>query len=235
MSPRLYLYKLTHDDGAAPCVNDDLLTLAICKPRIRTTAGVGDVIFGFAGKRLSRDNRLIYIARVTSVEEDGDYYEKATYEHRGDRIYVRGDDGRFGLRPDAIHHKDRDHIPRDLGSFPEYERARVLISDDFRYFGHDPGSQTPDLSPYPRLQDRLRNLRDHQHQHSPELADELRQLRRSAWSDHSAQIVGSPSPPGTRMTSPTGQRSQTSPSCGESTQRRDTTASRAKRTNPRRC
>jgi Nucleotide modification associated domain 2 len=210
--PRLYVYKLTDDHGAAPCVDegDGLLTLAICKPMIRKTARVGDVIFGFAADSLSPDNRLIYIARVTKVEEDGDYYEKATYEHRGDRIYIRGDDGRFRLRPDAIYHTDRDHIPRDLGSFPEYERARVLLSDDFRYFGSAPGSQTPDLSRYPRLQGLLRTLsQGHRVNHAPELANELRQLLRSAWSDHSAQILGSPSP----MTAGAAPNSRRSPRC----------------------
>jgi hypothetical protein len=69
----LYVYKLTTDDGGAPCIDGaDLLSLAICKPFIRTTARKGDLIFGFAGKRLDRDNRLIYIARVTDVLTDGE-------------------------------------------------------------------------------------------------------------------------------------------------------------------
>jgi len=140
MDPRLYVYKLTTDNRGAPCVDGDrLLTLAICKPMIRRTARVGDVLFGFAANSLSPDNRLIYIARVTSVEEDGDYYEKATYEHRGDRIYIRADDGRFCVRPDARYHKDGAPLATDLGSFPEYGRARVVISDDFRYFGRRRG------------------------------------------------------------------------------------------------
>jgi hypothetical protein len=39
--PRLCVYKVTHDHGAAPCVDGGrLLTLAICKPMIRRTAWV---------------------------------------------------------------------------------------------------------------------------------------------------------------------------------------------------
>jgi len=38
---RIYFYKLTTDDGGAPCVQDGLLSLAICKPMIRGTAEVG--------------------------------------------------------------------------------------------------------------------------------------------------------------------------------------------------
>jgi hypothetical protein len=215
MSPQLYVYKLTHDHGAAPCVADGLLTLAICKPGIREHAHRGDLIFGFAGKRLSPDPRLIYIARVTDFEDDGDYYDKATYEHRGDRIYIRGDDGTFSRRPDARYHTDKDtHLEHDLGSFPEYKRARVLISDDFRYFGSGPGSLTVDLSPYPLLQNLLRtSCRPYRVDHPPARAEELRQLVRSVWSDHLAQVVGSPSA-GVHMPSRERRRSRTRPSCG---------------------
>ena len=167
--PRFYIYKVTHDHGAAPCVDGGgLLTLAICKPMIRRTAGVGEVIFGFAANSLSPDNRLIYIARVTSVEEDGDYYDKATYKDRDDRIYIRGDDGRFRLRSDARYHQDGTNLATDLGSFPEYERARVRISDDFRYFESAPDSETVDLSPCPHLQSLLRSLgQGHRVTHPP--------------------------------------------------------------------
>lgn len=33
--PKIYFYKLTADNGGAPCVQDGLLSLAICKPMIR--------------------------------------------------------------------------------------------------------------------------------------------------------------------------------------------------------
>jgi Nucleotide modification associated domain 2 len=35
---KVYIYKLTVDDGGAPCVQDEVLSLAICKPFIRSTA-----------------------------------------------------------------------------------------------------------------------------------------------------------------------------------------------------
>ena len=35
---QVYIYKLTVDDGGAPCVHDGVWTLAICKPAIRSTA-----------------------------------------------------------------------------------------------------------------------------------------------------------------------------------------------------
>ena len=38
---RFYRYVLVSDDGVAPCVDNNLLTLATCKPLIRRTARVG--------------------------------------------------------------------------------------------------------------------------------------------------------------------------------------------------
>ena len=213
--PRFYVYKVTHDHGAAPCVDGGrLLTLAICKPMIRRTARVGDVIFGFAANSLSPDNRLIYIARVTSVEEDGDYYESPTYEDRGDRIYIRGDNGRFRLRSDARYHQEGTQLATDLGSFPEYERARVLISDDFRYFGSTPDSETADLSPYPRLQSLLRRLgQGHRVNHPADLAEEMRELLRTAWSNYSVQSLGSRIASGTHITARADRGSRSSRDC----------------------
>jgi hypothetical protein len=63
---RIYFYKLIVDNGGAPCIRGGLLSLAICKPMIRSTAEPGDLIFGFAAGSLDRNNRLIYIARITS-------------------------------------------------------------------------------------------------------------------------------------------------------------------------
>ena len=193
MPQRLFVYKLTHDNGAAPCVDgDELLTLAICKPLIRKTARLGDLIFGFAANSLSRDNRLIYIARVTAVELDGDYYDKVMYEHRPDRIYIRGDDGHFSIRSDARFHEDGTLIRRDIGLFPEYAKARVLISDDFRYFGSAPGAPAVELGPYPQIIEMIRSLgQGHRVNHPRGREDELRRLQRDAWS-YPVTVVGSP-------------------------------------------
>jgi hypothetical protein len=86
---RIYFYKLTTDDGGAPCVEDGLLSLAICKPMIRGTAEVGDLILGFAAKSLHADNRLLYVARVTDKAPNGEYYTTAKFARREDCIYER--------------------------------------------------------------------------------------------------------------------------------------------------
>lgn len=131
--PNIYFYKMTADNGGAPCVDGGLLSLAICKPMIRSTADVGDLLFGFAANSLHRDNCLIYVARVTRKESGGGYYYKREYARRGDRIYGRRND-RFYRRPGAQYHQGPGNLAHDLGNFPGYNRANVLLSTDFRYF-----------------------------------------------------------------------------------------------------
>jgi len=132
LSPRLYVYKLTTDNGGAPCIRRGVLSLAICKPNIRRTAQEGSWIFGFGGKVLRK--RLIYIARVTRRVEDGSYYVDDAYKGRDDRIY-RCDRGKFAVRNGAKYHSDGSRLEHDLGKPPGYARAVTLLSDNFRYWG----------------------------------------------------------------------------------------------------
>ena len=100
----VYFYKLTADSGGAPCVQKGLLSLAIPKPMIRSSAGCGDLIFGFAANSLRpSDNRLIYAARITGKLCNGEYYKNRRYAQRGDCIY-RFRAGRFMWRKGALYH-----------------------------------------------------------------------------------------------------------------------------------
>src|SRR6266550_1525544 len=83
---KLYFYKLVADSGGAPCVTQEFLSLAICKPMIRSTAKAGDVIFGFAANALHKDNRLIYIAVVKENLGTGRYFREHVYMNRDDCI-----------------------------------------------------------------------------------------------------------------------------------------------------
>jgi len=73
MKPRIYVYKMTTDNGGAPCVWRGLLSLAICKPVIRRMAEKGSIIFGFGSKKIKYDERLLYIAVVTKKPPKGKY------------------------------------------------------------------------------------------------------------------------------------------------------------------
>lgn len=138
---KLYIYKMTTDDGGAPCVFNSTLSLAICKPAIRSTADEESTILAFAADALYRkdaykNNALIYAARVTKRLENGAYFTSPSYRNRPDCVYERID-GRFQWRPGARFHGPK-NLRHDLGNAPEYKRANVLLShgaENFRYFG----------------------------------------------------------------------------------------------------
>jgi hypothetical protein len=163
------------DNGGAPCVWHGLLSLAICKPKIRSSASRGALIFGFGGKRYSE--RLLYIARVTNKPEIGDYYRKSQYARRPDCIYhsVRGQVTR---KRNARYHNTSDQRKRDVG--PRFESANVLLSDDFRYFGK--AGSDDYKSKYPQIRKMVECLkRGHRVKHSLRLRQELVSLKADAW------------------------------------------------------
>jgi hypothetical protein len=132
---KVYLYKMTTDNGGAPCVHDGKLSLAICKPAIRTSARCGDYIIGFAGNSLYENNCVVYATKVSRCLPGTEYYANR-YKLRPDCIYEFSD-GIYRRRPGAKYHSPED-LEHDLGKPRDYGRARVLLaenSSDFRYFG----------------------------------------------------------------------------------------------------
>lgn len=181
-SPRLYVYKLTVDDGGAPCITDDLLTLGICKPAIRSTAEPDAIIFGIGSNALPLNNRLVYVAVVTRKECEGQYFEVPHYADRLDCIYERDGAGRFRRRPNACFHADPRNMERDLGPAPGYPRANVLVSSDFRYFGNTGTNAYKQR--FPHLKELAETLRQgHRINHPEELRTELLQLKNELWAD----------------------------------------------------
>lgn len=68
---RLFTYKVAYDSGNAPNPFNKISTLAICKPKIRSVAKVGDVILGL--DCLQDENRIVYCMVVESVIPWSDY------------------------------------------------------------------------------------------------------------------------------------------------------------------
>ncbi len=134
----IFVYKLTVDSGGAPCVHGGLLSLAICKPRIRVAAQVGDWILGFGARSVEElRGRLIYVARVNAVIEGREYYGSRAYVGRPDCIYSH-DGADYAYREGSRFHGP-DDLDHDLGPAPLHERARVLLSREFVYFGRKRG------------------------------------------------------------------------------------------------
>lgn len=181
---RLYLYKIVVDSGGAPCVHTKLLSLAICKPAIRRTAQPGDLIFAFGTNDESPANRLVYIAEVADRVTDGQYYTLPEFQDRPDCIYQRKSNGRFVIRNDARYHALHDIRPRDVGDYPHYQNAIVLISSDFRYFG---GSGTDDWKPdCPKLTKLVEGMcQGHRVEYPAAIYDELLALKQQMWKNRS--------------------------------------------------
>jgi len=62
----LYSYCIPHDNGAAPNPFWDVCTLAICKPKIRSVAKIGDWVVGTGSKEFGFENQVVYAMKVVS-------------------------------------------------------------------------------------------------------------------------------------------------------------------------
>jgi hypothetical protein len=193
---KIYYYKLVADNGGAPCVKNNILSLAICKPNIRKKASVGDLVFGFAGNKLNRNNPLIYVARITAKLDGQIYYTCKKYVGREDRIYNFNGDA-YQRRKKAKHHFDKKDLARDLGHYPNYPRAKVLLSRDFRYFG---AKSTDDYKRrFPEIQCAVERLgRGHRVKHPDKLRMELEALAGLIWRSTSKKKIGKPTSASTR-------------------------------------
>lgn len=128
-APRIYRYILKHDDGYAPCVDDRLLTLATCKPMIRSTAKEGDWVAGYMPKGLG-EGLLVWFGCIDSTMFPTDYEQK--FRGRKDAQYRLDDVGKIE-RVNSQYHPDQDQQRKDLN-------AKVLIFDPKAtwYFGGRP-------------------------------------------------------------------------------------------------
>ena len=92
---RLFSYVITVDAGFAPNPYHDFCTLAVCKPKIRKTASVGDWVIGTGSKMKGLQNRLIYAMRVTEEMKFNAYWTDPRFRRKrpdiyGNRVQVRG-------------------------------------------------------------------------------------------------------------------------------------------------
>lgn len=185
----IYFYKLVADGGGAPCIQRELLSLAICKPMIRRKAKQGDLILGFAANSLSRDNRLIYAARISKRLTGQDYYTSDRYTQRADCIYDYRNE-RFVRRKGARHHRPED-LPHDLGKPSRYLRAYVLISRNFRYFGKAGTAEYKKLFPLvKRAVERLG--RAHRVHHDLRLRDQFLEMEDWICESTTKRVLGPP-------------------------------------------
>lgn len=145
---RLHSYVVRYDSGFAPNPFYGYCTLATCKPDIRKAANRGDWVVGSgsAAQSVQRGGHLVHAMRVTEIlsfdEYDADprFARKKPYrlgsrkQSCGDNVYFRNPANNRWQQRDSFHTTEAgephpQHIARDTGV------NRVLISDDFVYYG----------------------------------------------------------------------------------------------------
>lgn len=193
MPANYYFYRMTTDNGGAPCVKDGVWSLAICKPRIRRSANNGDVVIGFAGNSIDAKNGAIHVARIEKRLPSGEYYLDPDYEGRPDRIYEWLANGWRHIANSAYH--GAGDLEHDIGAHGE--RGFVLISREFRYFGskHRERNQPflVDWLRFPNLRRILSNLTQGERvHHEPEVRGELDLLIAEIFSTTDPNDIGDP-------------------------------------------
>lgn len=142
MDKIIFTYRLTHDTGFAPCVDNGLLTLACCKGGTETVRrGLRYFIGRFFEENLQKNvevyisgvyaNKLLYIAKIDKVITMNEYFVKKEYKDRTDQIYRP--DGETLKRDErklkGIHDDEHSYKCDIHGKY-------VLISKEFVFFGN---------------------------------------------------------------------------------------------------
>jgi hypothetical protein len=164
--------------------------MTVCKPKVRTSAQVGDIVMAFGTNEQPVPNRLVYAAKITAVLTGGSYFDQPKYQKRKDCIYQRTPSGTLKLVPTASAHNTGTHA-KDIGSPPTYPNAIALLSTDFRYFG---GAGTDDWKDHaPHLKKMIENLgQGHRLNHTREVRDDLLKLIERTWKEFPRKVNGKP-------------------------------------------
>ncbi len=99
---RVHTYVIAVDAGSAPNYDPPFVTLAVCKPRIRRKAEIGEVVLAFAGKDVNptEPHTVVWAGVVSEKLSFADYWN----------------DRRFATKkPDKSDHPDNFYRPVDGG------------------------------------------------------------------------------------------------------------------------
>ena len=142
---RLFMYRLSDDTGLAPCVQDGLFSLAVCKGgQIRNGKIINTGLRYWIGSRFATEykkdkifilgtyhNKFLFIANISEVMTMEEYYQGKS-DNRTDNIYsyMNGvlQRNRF-LYKEGVHTQEQ--VLRDIAG------KYVLLSDDYIYLGRE--------------------------------------------------------------------------------------------------
>lgn len=142
MTGRIFRYVVRYDAGSAPNPSAGWCSLAICKPRIRRHAQVGDWIIG---QRSQTADRIVYVMQVERKLGFAEYWNDPDFRsrrpnhcRRPDNIYRPTKDGGLEWVSNPVHEATAE--PKDTGGL------FVLVSRRFWYFGDSSPPLAPELS-----------------------------------------------------------------------------------------
>lgn len=136
---------VARDYGFAPNPFHGVCTLATCKPGIRARAEIDDWVVGTGSKTKGRDGYLVFAMRVSEVFDFDAYWKDPRFELKkptlnsslklafGDNIYHHDEGGAWNQV--NSHHSYRDGSANVHNVNHDTQANRVLVSDDFVYFG----------------------------------------------------------------------------------------------------
>ncbi|WP_265822644.1 Nmad2 family putative nucleotide modification protein [Geovibrio ferrireducens] len=141
---KVFAYIVKRDYGFAPNPFFGYCTLATCKPEIRRLACIGDWILGNGSVNSECANKLIYCMRITNEITFNEYWSNPVYSDKkpdmntslkkmyGDNIYFHNSG--IWYQADS-HHSNEDGTVNNKNLEKDTSTDRVLISDNFFYFG----------------------------------------------------------------------------------------------------
>lgn len=142
---RLFSYVVARDYGFAPNPFYGACTLATCKPNIRRVASLGDWIIGTGSAQRKRTGNLVFVMCVTESMSFNGYWKDSKFlmkkpHFRGSKKQAFGDNIYFKDTKGAWHQLDSHHsyeggVPNPYNIENDTQTDRVLISQDFTYWG----------------------------------------------------------------------------------------------------
>ncbi len=165
---RLFSYIVARDFGFAPNPFYGVYTLATCKPKIRGKAQVGDWIVGTGSKPNRLEGHIVFTMCVSEVLTYDEYWNDECFRQKraylrgslkqayGDNIYHR-DAKTLDWRQADSHHSLPDGSPNQKNIFHDTQLNRVLIGEEFYYWGRGG----------PKIASLFRNSHDYQIQYFP--------------------------------------------------------------------
>jgi hypothetical protein len=169
---RLHSYVVARDYGFAPNPFFGFCTLATCKPRLRSVAQVNDWVVGTGSKKHGREHSVVFAMRVTGTLTFNQYWNDPRFQSKkpnlqgskkqafGDNIY-RKDEGTNQWHQANSHHSLTDGSPNPSNVTADTATDRVLVSDDFVYWGGSGPELPPRFLNYGPQHVSLRVVRNH--------------------------------------------------------------------------